>query len=543
MTRARRTTALLVGVPLAVVLLATAAWGVDAAVGSDGVARNTELAGTPVGGLSRPELSSAVREEARRFAGTRVEIRSDGATLTGTAGDLGLTVDATAATDAVWGVGRTDAAVARPARWARSLVSPTSVDLPLTLDRDRLAGALVRLEGPRRTAPVEPRLEVGDGGVRAVPGTDGRSLTVDAVARALPRTVSELAPTVRLDVPQEVVPPRTSDDAARRLAAQADKVTRGDITLSTPGDDVVLPGAELRTAFSLTPATADGREPTLAVDAAKVGELVAAHTATGANPAGVRFAIQGGTPVPVGGEDVVVCCGPEAPKLIATALLEGRTTVKVPTRTVTAAEARAAASRLGVKEVIGQFTTNHPAGQPRVTNIHRISDLTRGVLVPPGETFSVNRFVGRRTAANGFVSAPAISEGKFVEDIGGGVSQFATTLFNAAFFGGVDITAYKPHSIYISRYPFGREATLAYPGVDLRIRNNSKYGIVIWPTYTASSITVQLWSTKFATGEQTGQNKSSGCGRVVTERTRTFVDGRTATDRFYANYNCNPPKH
>ncbi|MFM7069219.1 MAG: VanW family protein, partial [Actinomycetes bacterium] len=199
------------------------------------------------------------------------------------------------------------------------------------------------------------------------------------------------------------------------------------------------------------------------------------------------------------------------------------------------------------------FTTPHPAGQPRVKNIHRIADITRGVIIPPGETFSINKFVGRRTAADGFVSAPAINDGKFVEDIGGGVSQFATTLFNAAFFGGLDIVAYKPHSIYISRYPFGRESTVAYPGVDMAVRNNTPYGVVIWPSYTSNSVTVQLWSTKFATGEQTAQSTPTGtptgpaapkrCGRVVTTRTRTFVDGHRSTDRFYANYNCNPPDH
>ena len=112
-------------------------------------------------------------------------------------------------------------------------------------------------------------------------------------------------------------------------------------------------------------------------------------------------------------------------------------------------------------------------------------------------------------------------------DIGGGVSQFATTTFNAAFFGGLDIPTYKMHSKYISRYPFGREATLAYPGVDLKIRNDTPYGIVIWPTYTGTSITVQLWSTRTAVGEQTAQNPTSGCGPVSTERTRTFTDGHT----------------
>ena len=203
---------------------------------------------------------------------------------------------------------------------------------------------------------------------------------------------------------------------------------------------------------------------------------------------------------------------------------------------MTAAEGVAWANTLGVKQVVGEFTTHHPAGQPRVNNIHKIADTVRGVFIAPGDTFSVNGYVGKRTAEKGYVVAPVIEDGELSTDVGGGVSQFGTTLFNAAFFGGLDIPQYKAHSEYISRYPYGREATLAYPSVDLKIHNNTPYGVVIWPTYTGSSLTVQLYSTPFATGAQTAQSQSSGCGKVTTERTRTFVDGHTDKQDYYANY-------
>ena len=246
------------------------------------------------------------------------------------------------------------------------------------------------------------------------------------------------------------------------------------------------------------------------------------------------------TPVP--GKDATVCCATNAPQVARRCRARRQEAATLDTRTLTAAEAANQAASLGVQQVVGEFTTHHPAGQPRVINIHRIADLTRGAYIAPGATFSVNDFVGKRTTAKGFVVAPVIDEGEFSTDVGGGVSQFATTLFNAAFFGGLDIPEHKAHSIYISRYPFGREATLAYPSVDLKIQNNTPYGVVIWPTYTDSSLTVQLWSTPFATGAQTAQNKSSGCGPISTTRTRTFVDGHTDQQVYDANYTCNPPK-
>ena len=77
---------------------------------------------------------------------------------------------------------------------------------------------------------------------------------------------------------------------------------------------------------------------------------------------------------------------------------------------------------------------------------------------------------------------------------------------------------YKMHSEYISRYPYAREATMFYPSVDLKITNDTPHGVVIWPRYTDTSITVQLWSTPFARGEETGKSKRSGCGSVTTTR-------------------------
>ena len=112
-------------------------------------------------------------------------------------------------------------------------------------------------------------------------------------------------------------------------------------------------------------------------------------------------------------------------------------------------------------------------------NIGRAAELINGTLVLPGETFSLNGTVGERTAENGFVKGFIIDGGQFREDFGGGVSQVATTTFNAMFFAGLEDVEHKPHSFYISRYPAGREATVAWPTVDLKFRNDSDTGVLI----------------------------------------------------------------
>ena len=88
----------------------------------------------------------------------------------------------------------------------------------------------------------------------------------------------------------------------------------------------------------------------------------------------------------------------------------------------------------------------------------------------------MNDKVGRRTTGKGFTTGGAIIDGRVGTSIGGGISQFATTLFNAALFAGLDFGEYQSHSLYISRYPRGREATLSFPHPDLQIRNTTPYG-------------------------------------------------------------------
>ena len=234
-----------------------------------------------------------------------------------------------------------------------------------------------------------------------------------------------------------------------------------------------------------------------------------------------------------------VCCTADAPATILAALEAGDTEVELSPTEDPDARGVAWAESLQITELVGEFTTAYVPNQSRVVNIRRIAELTQGVVIEPGETFSVNDFVGRRTRDKGFVDAGVIQNGVFQTSVGGGISQYATTLFNAAFFAGLDFGEYQSHSIYISRYPYGREATVSFPHPDLQIVNTTPYGVLLWPTTTRDSITVKLFSTRWAEGEQTGQlerPEGTSCTRVTTERTRTFTDGTVEVDTVTARY-------
>ena len=116
---------------------------------------------------------------------------------------------------------------------------------------------------------------------------------------------------------------------------------------------------------------------------------------------------------------------------------------------------------LEITEQVSTFTTYYPYAEYRNINIGRAAEIIDGTVLEPGETFSLNGTVGERTRANGFTEGFIISDGIFKEDFGGGVSQVATTTFNAAYFAGLKDVEHKPHSFYFDRYPVGREATVA----------------------------------------------------------------------------------
>lgn len=151
------------------------------------------------------------------------------------------------------------------------------------------------------------------------------------------------------------------------------------------------------------------------------------------------------------------------------------------------------AESLGISGLVSTFVTHHPCCEPRVKNIHAVAQQIDGVVVRPGERFSLNEFLGPRTGQSGYLEAPTIVAGRMIPTVGGGISQFATTLFNAVLNGGYEMIQRQPHSFYFSRYPEGHEATVSFPSPDLVFRNDTKYGLLIKTEYSGTFIRISLY--------------------------------------------------
>jgi hypothetical protein len=147
--------------------------------------------------------------------------------------------------------------------------------------------------------------------------------------------------------------------------------------------------------------------------------------------------------------------------------------------------------------LLSTFTTYYTAGQTRVANIQRLADVVDGAQVLPGDDFSINRISGERSCSKGYQPAGTIVRGELVDTCGGGVSQFGTTTFNAAFFSGLQLDQWQAHSFYISRYPRVARRRCRTP--------SSTWCSPTPPTprggpglYTSTSITVSLYGRPIA---------------------------------------------
>lgn len=523
---------------VAVIAATLAGWLIDEVWLGEDLPRGVTVAEVSVARLSRAEALSRLGDAG--LDQRLIQLEWAGRQAEASAAELGVTVDYHEALD-----GATDRGSiwTRPYGWLRSLFADSSHDPHYELDAEVLAEFFDAGEGSLFDLDLgHPRIELVRGeftevDVRMLPVVDAAALRSALLAAAAERS----AQAARIEVP--VAGSAAVDRGAEALIAEATALTQGGIRVRIANDyrSRRIPEAEVRKWIVFDHS---GDEPSIALDDELVmSSLRSRFSDSVVQGEGVEFLVSPFTDRVYlsGGTASMACCESAAVGDILTALQAGADTVVVrPTEDPTAPGSLAWAESLGITELVGEFTTYFEPGQSRVANITRISDLTRGAIIGSGETFSVNDHVGRRTRADGFVAAGMISDGVFVNSVGGGISQYATTLFNAAFFAGLDFGEYQSHSIYLSRYPYGREATVSFPRPDLQIVNNTPYGILIWPTTTGHSITVKLFSTRWASGEQTGQSSvgvGRSCTKVTTERTRTFAeDRRTEVDYVTALY-------
>lgn len=145
---------------------------------------------------------------------------------------------------------------------------------------------------------------------------------------------------------------------------------------------------------------------------------------------------------------------------------------------------------------IGSFTTKTTGNAVRNKNIKLAAAALNGTVLQPGEEFSFNKTVGQRTEAKGYGGAPAYNSGEVVTEVGGGVCQVSSTLYNAVFRSGLTTTYRRSHTFAPSYVTPGTDATVSWPGPDYQFINDSKHAIGIRAWYEDQTVTVQIYGVR-----------------------------------------------
>lgn len=460
-----------------------------AAAGSN-IKKGTTVLGIDIGGLSRSEAESRLATELPAVISSKVTV---------TAGDKSFVLDTVKSGLAV------DAHATVEEAGERSL-KPGDIFPVLFGSKDKLEPVLKVDETALNSAvdgvAKKVNQKVREGGVKLTGGKavateprEGRTLDKPAMVQALRDALSSGATTVAapFTTKQPVVGQAEVDRVMNDFATPA---MSGPVTVRLNGHDISLSPAKLDDYIKIT---VTGPTMSWTVDTDKMAKDVAEeHPDVIKAPKDASFVFVRKKPQVVPGKDGQKIDPASFGDQLRTALVS--TTARTVTATVVASEpdlTTAEAEGLGIKEQISTYRTFYPIAPYRVNNIGRAAELINGALVRPGETFSLNDRIGERTEANGFVKGFIIDQGQFKEDLGGGVSQSATTTFNAIFFAGLKDVEHHTHSLYISRYPAGREATVAYGSKDLRFQNDTPTGILLRAVAKPGWIRVSVWGTKY----------------------------------------------
>ena len=456
---------------------------------ADRVPPGTTIAGVDIGGMASAKAVTALRNGLAEVEARGIPITAGEKSTTLLPDQAGLSVDADATVKALTGFGL------EPARLLAQVTGGGRHDPVTVVDEQVFGVAMTALTDSLALDPVDGGLVFVDGKPQPTRAVNGANVATDQAARVLRDTWLTAPRPIKL--PIEVVAPTIGQDQVDAAVADiAGPLTRAPISV-VAGDQIAeLPPAVVA---SVATFTAVSGKLTLVLDGKQLREEVIKRTrALFTAPADARFIFVNGQPTLVPGAPGTTI-DPDAlvTAVRAAGLSTTDRTARVQLVPTDPAQSTAAMEGLGIKEKVSEFATPLTNEPVRTQNLVNAARILTGNIVQPGATFSVSTGVGPITVENGYQMAHAIVSGEVTDVIGGGLSQMATTTYNAAFFAGLEDVEHKPHSVWFTRYPAGREATIFSGVVEMKFRNNTPYGILMQSWVAGGQLHVAMWSTKY----------------------------------------------
>jgi vancomycin resistance protein YoaR len=524
-----------------VVVVLLVGFGVRTAYADKALPRTT-VAGEDVGGMDEAQITAVVRKAG---SGSRIiTLQGPDKNLNVSAGGSGLKTDVPATVQQVLDARR--GAFFGP---LTSFLNGANVPLVASVDSAKLKATVERVSDAVDEEPYAGAVTIDPDtlNVSTRDSKAGRMVKQQEFTDDLRKRLLKPDGEKTVKIPVKKVKAVSGGDVQDVADAAADYV-QTPLKLTGVGPTFTVSTAQLAELLALEPVNG-GRDAKLGVDTAVLSRLtkrVAAARDREARSAKVSAPARG--PVLDGKDEVswkpkaakvtvksdgrtgVAVAVPSLNARIRAAIADGKHAVVIPGKTTQAPVSKASAAK--INRVIGTFTTAYIAGQPRVTNIQRMAKTVDETIIAPGQQFSLNGITGERTKAKGYVEAPFIAGNKIEPSIGGGVSQFSTTMYNAAYFAGLQIDQHQPHSLFIDRYPPGRESTLNFPDIDMKWTNDTKAPILIRTYADDAGVTVTLYGNNggravtATPGARVPSTDPLGNFNITVTRTIRYTDGR-----------------
>ena len=520
------------GVIVGLLLIAGIAYTWDVIANQGKVPRATSVGGVDISSMERTAAVEKLERELGDVETKPVNVTSGEKSSQLVPAESGLTLNYQKAVDGI------PEASYNPVTRLFSFVKATQ-EIPVAVDIDDTAldGALERVKNELSFAPKDGMLELNNGQLKVTKPVLGQTVEPDDLKNSI--TENWLDP-AGVEVEPVEVEPAINDDAIEAMRT-GDVAKALDNPLTINGENNVAGTLRKDEIAQFVSIEAKDGKLELKVDTPKAQQLFEERM-DGASVPGenAKIAFNGGRMVVTPSVDGSVIDWEKTMKDFDKRVKGDERTWDADYKPDPAEYTTEMAEKATFNDTVSEFSTGGFSGASG-ENIRRVAAQVDGAVVNPGETFSLNGYTGPRGTAQGYVESGIIINGHSGTAVGGGISQFATTLYNAAYFAGFEDVAHTPHSYYISRYPAGREATVYEGSIDLQFKNTTNTPVRIETSFGGGKITVRFkgvktynvesvnngrWATTQPTRMSVGENcsPSSGAPGFTTSDTRIIKD-------------------
>lgn len=492
---------------VAVVLLGSLI-GTNAAAATNEVLPGVTLGGIPVSGLSRTGLSARIAPAAKAVESRSMILYVGKREWSITPRSFGITVDVPRTTALALRTGRSG-----PFDWLFHSVGLKKANLQLVphIDVTRLAASLRNLAQDVKVQASNGEVSLDGSKVVIKSPSEGVDLVVESAKRQIIAATLRPRSSNRLGLPVTLTAPSIGEKEVAKIEHQANGILAAPVDLAFESKSISLDPVAVAASLRVKLVTGAGqgqdsllleadpeelRRQIVKVDPSVERPAREATFETNGDNAKVIASVDGQTVDTLGAAQQLVTFSPS-----------NRSVIQLSPKVLMPALTTEVALSLGITKKISGFTTYFdPRNAPRVANIDRMASAIDGKLLRPGESFALNDATGPRTPENGYQEAQVIVEGELVPGIGGGVCQVATTLFNSVFNAGLQVEQRSNHSLFISKYPIGRDAMVNYGVQDLRFKNDTQYGLLLRASVTSKAMIVNVYSSSLGRTVETSQS-------------------------------------